>query len=62
MGKRTLLGTGEFTTSTASRLGGHFLGRCLGCAIALASALDGLVNDLGGRLGCPVRVELWVVA
>jgi hypothetical protein len=36
--------------------------RGLGTRVALSSALDGLVHDLDGRLGLPVRVELQVVA
>ena len=41
---------------TSSGLGG------LGTRVALSGALDGLVHDLDGRLGLPVRVELQVVA
>jgi hypothetical protein len=34
----------------------------LSTRVALSGALDGLVNDLDGGLGLPVRVELQVVA
>jgi len=65
LGKRTLLISGELLTATTTGTrcrGRGVLYRCLGASIALASARSRLVGDLGGRLGFPVRVELWVVA
>ena len=48
-------------TATTSSRAGDVTGT-LGASIALAGTLDGLVDDLGRRLGLPVRVELRVVA
>lgn len=48
------------TTATSSRTGD--VAGTLGASITLTGALDGLVDDLGRRLGLPVRVELRVVA
>lgn len=61
----TLLRAGEdFMPSTTSAASGPWNVplRPLGACVALTSTLDRLVNDLGGRLRFPVRVELWVVA
>jgi len=49
------------TAATSSGLG-SVGGRGLGTSVALAGALDGLVHNLGGRLGLSVGVELQVVA
>lgn len=60
--KRTLI---PATTPTSYRPACTSSGTCrgsFGACIALAGARDGLVDDFGGRLGLPVRVELRVVA
>ena len=59
-----MLRASEVTTSTASGggPGSGLLDRGLSGTVALSGALGLLVYDLGGRLGCPVGVELRVVA
>lgn len=60
----TLLRSGEGVTSTTATSSGSrgILDGGFGTSVTLAGALDGLVHDLGRRLGFPVRVELRVVA
>jgi hypothetical protein len=48
--------------SASSSGAGSTVGRSLSTRVALSGALDRLVDDLDGRLGLPVRVELQVVA
>jgi hypothetical protein len=56
-------GISPATTSTSGGAGSVLSGSLGGGGgVALSSALDRLVDDLGRRLGLPVRVELQVVA